>query len=289
MSSDFIPEMALGPGSQLPAGQPVTCFGMPRDMPAFSMPTVPGKADAQDMTRARDLIAGFLARLSAWRPGEADTPRVDLSNLASGAVSLVNEVMGEGEVSIRISGADEIRIQETVFAGVWRVCEFDADRRLKHDRIEGCAIPEVVLRRALRDASMMIEAPAPPADGAMNSPALIHEIRAQMAARRPGDPAHVINLTLLPLTAADHACLARALPPGSVAMISRGFGNCRISSTAAAHVWRVQYFNAMQTLILDTIEVVDVPEVALAAPEDLADSRARIAELLAWIGESSWC
>jgi hydrogenase-1 operon protein HyaF len=48
----------------------------------------------------------------------------------------------------------------------------------------------------------------------------------------------------------------------------------------------VQYFNSMNTLILNTIEVVDVPEVALAADEDLLDSRERLAELIAWMGES---
>lgn len=36
----------------------------------------------------------------------------------------------------------------------------------------------------------------------------------------------------------------------------------------------------MDTLILDTFEVTDVPEVALAAPEDLADSADRIREVL---------
>ena len=69
-------------------------------------------------------------------------------------------------------------------------------------------------------------------------------------------------------------------------MISRGFGNCRITSTGARDVWRVQYFNNMNTLILNTIEVVDVPEVALAAAEDLVDSRERLAELVTWMSES---
>ena len=63
-------------------------------------------------------------------------------------------------------------------------------------------------------------------------------------------------------------------------MISRGFGNCHVTSTLTRDVWRVQYFNAMNTLILDTLEVVGVPEVALASSEDLADSRERLAELL---------
>jgi hydrogenase-1 operon protein HyaF len=95
-----------------------------------------------------------------------------------------------------------------------------------------------------------------------------------------------MNLTLFPLTVEDHRVLERALPVGDVAIISRGFGNCRITSTATRDVWRVQYFNSMNTLILNTIEVVDVPEVALAADEDLLDSRERLAELIAWMGES---
>ena len=117
-------------------------------------------------------------------------------------------------------------------------------------------------------------------------PALLHELQAQLKSRKPGDRAHVLNLTLFPMTPEDHQMLERALPVGGVAIISRGFGNCRITSTAARSVWRVQYFNSMNTLILNTIEVVDVPEVALAAPEDLDDTRVRLAELIDWMSES---
>ena len=59
-----------------------------------------------------------------------------------------------------------------------------------------------------------------------------------------------------------------------------------LRETGIADVWRVQYFNNMNTLILNTIEIVDVPEVALAAVEDLADSRERLAELVLWMDES---
>jgi hydrogenase-1 operon protein HyaF len=122
--------------------------------------------------------------------------------------------------------------------------------------------------------------------GAMNSPALLAEIDAQMRERTGNGRAHVVNLTLFPMTPDDHDVLDRALPVGRVAMISRGFGNCRITSTLARDVWRVQYFNSMNTLILNTIEVVAVPEVALAAVEDLEDSRVRLAELVDWMSES---
>jgi len=107
-----------------------------------------------------------------------------------------------------------------------------------------------------------------------------------MRRREAGLPAHVINLTLFPLTPEDHQVLEQAFPVGPVAMISRGFGNCRITSTLARDVWRVQYFNSMNTLILNTIEVVDLPEVAIAAADDLVDSRERLADLVAWMEES---
>ena len=72
---------------------------------------------------------------------------------------------------------------------------------------------------------------------------------------------------------------------GSIVILSRGFGNCRITSTAARHVWRVQYFNNMQTLILNTIEVTPMPEAAVAAREDLVETRGRLADLVDWMSE----
>jgi len=89
------------------------------------------------------------------------------------------------------------------------------------------------------------------------------------------------------LTGEDRTVLEHAAPTGPVAILSRGFGNCRITSTLLRNLWRVQYFNSMQTLILNTLEVVDVPEVAMAAAEDLADSRQRLRELLDWMAEGA--
>jgi hydrogenase-1 operon protein HyaF len=188
-------------------------------------------------------------------------------------------------VSIQVAGAPAFRIQESVFTGLWRCCELDAAGALRRDWLEAAPVPQVALDRA-RDGS----APALPdvelPRGAMNSPALLNEIAAQMRERQPGHPAHVINLTLFPMSPDDHALLDRALPVGPVAIMSRGFGNCRITSTGARDVWRVQYFNNMNTLILNTIEIVDVPDVAQAAVEDLADTRERLAELIDWMSES---
>jgi hydrogenase-1 operon protein HyaF len=211
-------------------------------------------------------------------------PRLDVSGVSPAALAIVNQMLGEGEVSIQIAGARRMRIQETVFTGIWRVCEIDAAGKLVNDWIEAATLPEAVLTSALATA-----ASEPLAvrwlDGAMNSPAVLEEVRSAMRRCSADTPAHVVNLTLFPMTPEDHRVLELALPVGPVAMISRGFGNCRITSTLARNVWRVQYFNSMNTLILNTIEVVCAPEVALAAAEDLHDSRERLEDLIAWMGE----
>jgi hydrogenase-1 operon protein HyaF len=280
-----LPVRTIGPGSQVEEEE-LQYLAMPRDMATFAMPRVPETAPYEALAAARDLLARFLAAFERWDPAsEAPSPRLDLTGVPEATLTVVNDMLGEGEVSIQVGGPTPHRIQESVFAGVWRVCALDGDGRLVADAIEAAPVPAVALAAA-RAAGAERIAPVEIPPGAMNSPALLAEIGAQLAQRRQGAATHVLNLTLFPLTPDDHRVLERALPVGPVAMISRGFGNCHITSTSARSVWRVQYFNSMQTLILNTIEIVDVPEVALAAVEDLVDSRERLAELIEWMDSS---
>ena len=281
------PLPVTGPGSQPPGDEDLRVLAFPRDVDAFAMPAVPGGAGAEALAAARAALARFHAAFSAWTPGNgSDAPRLDLAGLAPAALKVVDEVLGEGEVAIQVGGAERYRIQESVFAGVWRVCALDADGRLAADWLEASQVPGAALQAAGRAAQPRLADVEFPA-GVMNAPALVAEIGQQVARRSRGDPAHVVNLTLFPLSPDDHRVLERALPVGPVAMISRGFGNCRVTSTLARDVWRVQYFNNMQTLILNTIEVIGMPEVAIAAQEDIVETRGRLAELIAWMGEPS--
>jgi len=281
-----IPIRVVGPGSQPEDEAELDVLPMPTGMNTFAMPRVPEKVDPAALAASRDLLAGLLAELQAWNPDSGTPgPRLDLSGVDPAALAITNQMLGEGEVAIQIRGARPWRIQESVFTGVWRCCEVDSQGRLLADWLEAGALPGVTVQAALDAAAADLPAIDWPA-GAMNSPALVAEIAGQLRTRSPSARAHVVNLTLLPLTPDDHAVLERALPPGPVAMISRGFGNCHVSSTMTRDVWRVQYFNNMNTLILDTLEVVTVPEVALASSEDLADSRQRLTELLQWLDES---
>jgi hydrogenase-1 operon protein HyaF len=274
----------LGPGSQPDAGDGFSYVPFPRDVPTFAMPQVPAGADGASIAAARRLLTGFVDQMRS-----DGRPRIELSSVPPGVLRVLNESLGEGEVSVRITprngDAVEIRIQETVFAGVWRELHLGADGAVEHDWLLACPVPPVALERAQRAATTHLAAVEMPR-GAMNSPALLTEIREQVLRFRPGQPPHVINLTLLPLTQEDQAVLEQAAPVGPVAILSRGFGNCRITSTALRNLWRVQYFNSMQTMILNTFEVVEVPEVAMAAAEDLLDSRERLCELLDWMADS---
>ena len=116
--------------------------------------------------------------------------------------------------------------------------------------------------------------------GVLNAPPLIAEISEWIEALDDDSEPHVINLTLLPQTEEDLGFLMKKLGEGRVTVLSRGYGNCRITSTATPGVWWVQYFNSQDRNILNTIEITDVPEVACAAQEDLEDSATRLTEIL---------
>ncbi|MEY9438948.1 hypothetical protein ABIF14_006039 [Bradyrhizobium elkanii] len=91
---------------------------------------------------------------------------------------------------------------------------------------------------------------------------------------------HVINLTLLPMNDIDLAFLQQSVGNGPVQLIFRGYGACRVQATAIRNVWSVQFFNSIDNIILDTLEIGGVPIVALAADEDFEDSAERLQEIM---------
>jgi len=114
----------------------------------------------------------------------------------------------------------------------------------------------------------------------MNGPAVLAEIAQQQATYRSGGEAHAVNLSRLPLTPGDQAFLAERLGEGDVTIRVRGYGETRITAARLPNVWWVRHYNASDQLLLDTVEVSDFPSVARATPEDLADSAARLSDLL---------
>lgn len=279
--------LVVGAGSQ--EGEAAEYLPMPHEMATFRMPPVSRLDGGAGTAEACAILRALHDEMTAWRFGTGEQPILVLTGLAErnpGALAFINESLGQGEVSAVIDGTQRVAIQETAFASVWRVQHLDEQGTVLVDTLEVGPIPEVVRERAMASAraAEVVEIGAPP-EGYMNSPSILHELVSASARFRPGQAAHVVNLTLLPVTPEDHLHLETTLGIGSTTILSRGYGNCRISATALSNVWWVRYFNSMDTLILDTIEVVDVPQAALAAREDFEDSTERLEQLLAILAE----
>ncbi len=272
--------VAMGPGSQ--GEEAPDYLPMPKGMETFHQPRLPDNATPESIAEAARVLGYFVDGAAA--AGFAGGAKLDLLGLDGDVREVVNQSLGFGEVSAFTTAPEHWRVQETAFAGIWRVLRLADDGRLLVDRLETGTIPEALIDTMQRTAAADLPAPDYPA-GCMNAQALVEEIRMQAAAYRPGQSAHVINLTLLPVSDADLDTLYGWLGHREVSILSRGYGNCRITSTRLKNVWWVQYFNSMDTLILNSIEVVAMPDVALAADEDFDDSVERLREYLDTMAE----
>jgi hydrogenase-1 operon protein HyaF len=277
MKSFPIPVVTVGPGSQ-PVDDALEFVRLPEMLSAFRMPAHPVDASAEALREARAFLADLYAAATAHAFGSNALLARDVTTLGPEALALVNEAFGEGEVAA-IVDEPEMRLQETGFPGFWRVRGFDASGALASDVVEVGPVPAVVSEAALLGSRCRLAKKAV-GPGVMNAPAILTELVAA-SARGDGAPIHVVNLTLLPVTPEDINWLVGALEIGPVTLLSRGYGNCRITSTRLRHTWWVQYFNSMNNLILNTIEVARVPEAALAAEEDFTESLHRLGEWLA--------
>lgn len=282
---DFpIPVRVIGPGSQA-EDETLAYMPMPQGMETFRAPLLPEPAEMAARHRAHAALRGILAQLEAVCEGGGNR-RVDLTGLAEEDLALVNQVLGEGEVSAIVHGGHaqvQVQVQEAVFAGVWRVVT-TLDDRVVSDVVELGHVPEVLKSTARED----VEPAVPRWQGALppnvqNAPALLAEIEDQWRVWRPGQAAHVVNLTLLPVSVEDIGFLDHHLGTGRVLILSRGYGNCRITNTLRPNTWRVVYYNSQDVVILNTVEISELPEVAQAAVEDLQDSQERLREVLAWV------
>ena len=244
------------------------------------MPSHHLEADPQTLASVCGLLQQLHTLMGEVGSQDPVRPRIELAEVAPQVQALINQSLGHGEVSILVREPVAFRIQESIFAGIWRVQELSTGGEVVRDFIEAGGIPQVVPQSAEFAASFSAQ-PIPLPSGIMNSPAVLNELLDRSRNFSVGQATHVLNLSLLPMSPEDLDYLAQSLGAGSVTVLSRGYGNCRITSTGLRHVWWVQYFNSMDQIILNTLEVTDVPEVAQAAAEDYADSIERLGEWLA--------
>ncbi len=275
-----IPVRVVGPGSQPTGsdGDAITYVDMPSDMSRFIAPLMPEPEDVLLMDGAREAMDWLLSALDDYVP-EGDPVLADLSALDEDSRDVVNQILGEGEVSIVCDGQVRARTQESVLAGVWRTLFFDSDDRIVCDLLEVADVPTVVGFAAESEAAVDTS-PTGVADELANALPILVELQSQHEQYAAGGSPHSINLTLLPLSEAEIEFVDQRLGRGPIDVLSRAYGKCEVISTGTAGIWWVRYYNSMGVLILNTLEVVDVPGVIKAAPEDLADSAERLKEIL---------
>ncbi|MET4349877.1 hydrogenase-1 operon protein HyaF [Bradyrhizobium sp. i1.3.1] len=237
--------------------------------------------DSAELAKSCPNAVALLSRIAdaiADQKANAPTRLFRLANLNDLESKLVADVLGEGEVAgvVALPDGSLAQIQESVLAGIWRVrLETDATS----EYLEIGAVPEIVKRAAADLTSADFEIGQVP-EGAMNVLPVLAEIRERAQAWRPGIRSQIINFTLLPMSPVDMSFLQDTIRNGPIQLVSRGYGTCRALSTGIRNVWSVQFFNAMDTIILDTLEVGGVPTVALAADEDFEDSAERLQEII---------
>jgi hydrogenase-1 operon protein HyaF len=271
------PEGADDAVTMLPLAEAGEDAARGKDVVAF-LATASAEEAIARCPRAAALLPQLADALEAHR---ADAPGrlFDITDYEDHERELIRQVLGEGEVSglAALPDGAVAQIEEASMAGLWRVRFTDAAGKIAADYLEIAAIPHVVERAAAFTAEKLSFGAAP--DGAMNVMPLIAEIDGCMRAHRPGDPSHTINFSLLPVNEIDMAFLQQVLGDGPVQLVSRGYGHCKVTATGARNVWSVQFFNAMGTIILDTLEIGDAPAAARAADEDFHDSAERLREI----------
>lgn len=279
MSINDIPVRVVGPGSQPGEEEQLSYIDLPGDMDRYVTPYIPDLDSVRRLDGAREAMRWLRQALAAYRCG--DEPMLaNLSALDNESRDLVNQILGEGEVSVAMNAGLPMQTQEAVLAGVWRTFGFDRDGKVNCDLLEVADAPLAV--RAMNAEGCPIDTSLPDDSQAVkNAMPILVELDSQLGIYESEGTPHSINLSLLPMSEPELEFLDARLGTGPVSVLSRAYGKCQINSTLTPNVWWVRYYNSMGTLILNSLEVVDIPAVVRAAAEDLRDSAQRLDEILA--------
>lgn len=256
-------------------------FALPHGLTGLAPPSLP---PPQVLAAHRGAVGVLEQALATLRhPGAADAPRaLDLAALDDDARRVLDQVLGDGEITAEVLGDEGAQVRESMFAGVWRV-SYRRGGVTVRDCVDIGTVPQVLVDAACEDGFRPRTPFDDPPPDAMHAPALLAGIEDRLRRWHAGQPAHVVNLTLLPLSAGDRAYLDTQLGAGRVRAVSRGHGRGRIANTRLPRTWRVTYVDSTGAPLLDTLEISRIPERACATAEDLADSAERLAEVMDWV------
>ncbi|ARD39442.1 hydrogenase expression/formation protein [Edwardsiella ictaluri] len=273
----------LGPGTQ-PDDDSFSMNPLPITCGVNGDPSMAALEHCAHSPAVMALLTRLQVQLEQGIPPLGEVIGWDLSALDDEDMTFLNALLGEGEVSVRIQHPDgsESEIQEAIFCGLWRVRRLQGGCVLE-DRLEAGCAPLPLWQAASADTLPDDSLLPPPIEGLMNGLPLAHELL--MHVRDPATQPHSINLTQLPLSEADRLFLARLCGTGCIQIRTFGYGESRIDATGLRHVWHVRCLDTLKGTLLDSYEVCTLPELVLAAPEDLSDSAQRLGDVCRWLEE----
>jgi hydrogenase-1 operon protein HyaF len=127
----------------------------------------------------------------------------------------------------------------------------------------------------------------------MNAPFLLNEIALALEALAKNGESRTLFLSQFPMTPEDAEFLQRTLGPGQTLIQSGGASPAVWRETGVSGVWWGEVFGADRKVVLRTIEIACIPELAVTPAEDiaagLAEFRARLPEALAAAGGEQEC
>jgi len=245
---------------------------LPHGLDTVAFDGEPGSAECVPLLRA---CLDALQRCARTEEGAV----IPVAGLSEAALKFLDSTLGVGEVVVNVAGGHQYEAKETVLPGLWRVWTHEASGALRSTHLEVGPVPHVAVAANRTGTAEELSIGVPP-QGAMNVVPVLAELRHRSRSWRPGDANHVLSFTLLPMSEDDMAFLEAQLGHGPVRGESKGFSRCRVELTQVRNLWSVQHFNAMGKLILDTIEVGDVPSALMAGGHDFEDSATRLGEWL---------
>ncbi|MGB0867333.1 MAG: hydrogenase expression/formation C-terminal domain-containing protein [Granulosicoccaceae bacterium] len=275
-----ISALGIGPGSQDDGPEKLDYMVMPEEVMTYAAPNVPERDEINGREQAVVLLESVKNALEHWQPGDSNKS-FSLMQLSAPERELVDQILGSGEVSVTVQVDNtDTAIQESVLTGVWQVHQQDINGHTLADSLEVGTVPESVRSQSFRRAKPELLPTEQAPLAVLNAPSVLVELADHIKAWQAGDTPLTINLSLLPMSPDDIAWISEVLGTGPTLILSRGYGNCRIGATSYRNTWWIKYFNSQDNVILETLDVCDVPPVAVAAPEDIADSAERLNEIL---------
>jgi hydrogenase-1 operon protein HyaF len=121
---------------------------------------------------------------------------------------------------------------------------------------------------------------APPAAPGLTgmADAVLSEIASLAAKQAAGGGPAAVELTSMPLTAADRAEIEARLGRGEVAATVESAGRSELWETAYSGVWFVRHLGDDGAVATEAIEICPAPEILFSHPDDRRAAAARLGE-----------